>query len=151
MKAMQMAGIISGKDGNQFDPTGTKTRAEVSAVLRCFVEMVVDPASAQGWDKNVSSTAMLYENGKGVKSARRTVGSSVYNFNLLGEAALLEKKKYRLHTVKNNEYFWSISRLFSCTQEEIMSLNNLKKGDFIHPGDTLKVPIPALYCFQRKR
>jgi hypothetical protein len=36
---MQKAGIISGKEGNLFDPQGTATRAEVSSVLRRFVEL----------------------------------------------------------------------------------------------------------------
>jgi len=36
---LQMAGIVSGKNGNLFDPQGTATRAEVSAVFRRFIEM----------------------------------------------------------------------------------------------------------------
>ena len=38
VRLMQMAGIISGKIGNKFDPQGTATRAEVSALLRRFIE-----------------------------------------------------------------------------------------------------------------
>lgn len=41
VKQMQMAGVISGKNGNLFDPQGTATRAEVSAVLRRFVELTI--------------------------------------------------------------------------------------------------------------
>ena len=48
VKAMQMAGVMNGKDGNRFDPTGTATRAEVAATLHRYVELVVDPATAQG-------------------------------------------------------------------------------------------------------
>lgn len=40
VKQMQMAGILDGKDGNKFDPKGTATRAEVSAVLKRFAELV---------------------------------------------------------------------------------------------------------------
>ena len=39
VKQMQMAGILSGKNGNLFDPQGTATRAEVSAMLHRFVEL----------------------------------------------------------------------------------------------------------------
>ena len=39
VKQMQMAGVINGKNNNFFDPQGTATRAEVSAVLRRLVEM----------------------------------------------------------------------------------------------------------------
>jgi hypothetical protein len=41
MKQMQMAGVISGKNGNLSDPQGTATRAEVSTVLRRFVELEI--------------------------------------------------------------------------------------------------------------
>ncbi|MEA4986546.1 MAG: S-layer homology domain-containing protein, partial [Anaerovorax sp.] len=37
VKAMQMAGVLAGKNGNKFDPQGTATRAEVSAVLKCVL------------------------------------------------------------------------------------------------------------------
>ncbi len=40
VKQMQMAGVISGKSCNLFDPQGTATRAEVAAVLRRFTELV---------------------------------------------------------------------------------------------------------------
>jgi len=39
VKQMQMAGILNGKNGNLFDPQGTTTRAEISAVLHRFVEL----------------------------------------------------------------------------------------------------------------
>ena len=42
VKEMQMAGLLSGKNANQFDPLGTATRAEVSALLNRFVNAVVD-------------------------------------------------------------------------------------------------------------
>ena len=35
-----MAGIISGKENNKFDPQEAATRAEVSAVLKRFIGMV---------------------------------------------------------------------------------------------------------------
>lgn len=40
VKIMQMAGVISGKDGNLFDPQLLATRAEVSAVLSRFVRLI---------------------------------------------------------------------------------------------------------------
>ena len=141
VKAMQQAGVLMGKDGNRFDPSGSATRAEAAAVLHRYVELVIDRQTAQGLDVNDSGSAMLWENGKLVKSASRTVNSRTYAFNGYGEAALpVSDKKYRTHIVKKNEYFWSISRLYGCTMQEIMDLNGLKMGDVIHPGDVLKVP-----------
>ena len=48
VKSMQQAGILAGKTNNCFDPAGTATRAEVAAVLRRFVEIVIDPQTANG-------------------------------------------------------------------------------------------------------
>lgn len=47
VKQIQMAGIISGKDSNKFDPQGIATRAEVSAVLKRFVELMIDSDNEQ--------------------------------------------------------------------------------------------------------
>lgn len=48
VKRIQMAGIILGKNNNFYDPQGTATRAEVSAVLRRIVELKVFSDTAQG-------------------------------------------------------------------------------------------------------
>ena len=54
VKSMQQAGILAGKTNNCFDPAGTATRAEVATVLRRFVEIVIDPQTANGWVQNDS-------------------------------------------------------------------------------------------------
>ncbi len=64
VKAMQQAGILAGKGGNRFDPKGTATRAEVATVLRRFVEIVIDPQTAQGWMQNHSGSWQYLKNGK---------------------------------------------------------------------------------------
>ena len=60
----QMAVIMAGKGGNRFDPKGTATRAEVATVLRRFVEIVIDPQTAQGWMQNHSGSWQYLKNGK---------------------------------------------------------------------------------------
>ena len=67
VKSMQQAGILSGKNGNKFDPKGTATRAEVATILRRFVEIVIDPQTANGWQQNDSGQWSYYRNGKPVK------------------------------------------------------------------------------------
>lgn len=67
VRTMQQAGILSGKNGNKFDPKGTATRAEVATVLRRFVEIVIDPQTADGWQQNDSGQWSYYRNGKPVK------------------------------------------------------------------------------------
>ena len=54
VKSMQQAGILAGKTNNRFDPAGTATRAEVATVLRRFVEIIIDPQTANGWQQNDS-------------------------------------------------------------------------------------------------
>ena len=47
VKRIQMAGIIQGKNNNLYDPQGTATRAEASAVLRRFAELADSRDTAQ--------------------------------------------------------------------------------------------------------
>ena len=65
--AMQQAGILTGKANNRFNPKGTAVRAEVATVLRRFVEIVIDPQTANGWQQNDSGQWSYYRNGKPVK------------------------------------------------------------------------------------
>ena len=67
VRTMQQAGILAGKNGNKFDPKGTATRAEVATILRRFVEIVIDPQTANGWQQNDSGQWSYYRNGKPVK------------------------------------------------------------------------------------
>lgn len=67
VRAMQQAGILAGKNGNKFDSKGTATRAEVATILRRFVEIVIDPQTANGWQQNDSGQWSYYRNGKPVK------------------------------------------------------------------------------------
>ena len=60
-------GHPGGKNENKFDPKGTATRAEVATVLRQFVEIVIDPQAANGWQQNDSGQWSYYRNGKPVK------------------------------------------------------------------------------------
>ena len=42
-------------------------RAEAATVLRRFVEIVIDPQTANGWQQNDSGQWSYYRNGKPVK------------------------------------------------------------------------------------
>lgn len=90
VKTMQMTGIMNGKDGNCFDPTGIATRAEGAAMLYRYVKLTIDPDTAQGLTINDSGSTMMYESGKLVRSASRTVNGMTYNFDANGEARLAD-------------------------------------------------------------
>ncbi|MDD4798322.1 MAG: S-layer homology domain-containing protein [Clostridia bacterium] len=67
VKAIQQTGVVSGKDNNLFDPQGSATRAEASAILRRFVELVIDEGTARGWVQNdAGQWQYIGENGKPV-------------------------------------------------------------------------------------
>ena len=67
VKAMQQAGILAGKVNNRFDPKGNATRAEAATVLHRFVEVIIDPQAANGWQQNDSGQWSYYRNGEPVK------------------------------------------------------------------------------------
>ena len=70
VKAMQQAGILSGKANNLFDPNGNATRAEAVTVLHRFVETIIDPQTANGWTQNDSGEWSYYKDGELVKGWR---------------------------------------------------------------------------------
>ena len=67
VKAMQQAGILAGKVNNRFDPKGNATRAEAATVLHRFVEVIIDPQTANGWTQNDSGEWSYYKDGEPVK------------------------------------------------------------------------------------
>ena len=67
VKAMQQAGVMSGKANNLFDPKGSVTRAEAATILHRFVEVIIDPQTANGWTQNDSGEWSYYKDGKLVK------------------------------------------------------------------------------------
>ena len=100
--AMQRAGIVKGKDGNRFDPQASATRAEVSAVLRRFVEIVIDPATATGWVKNDSGHWLYYKGGTAL-TGWQTIGKQRYFFNADG----VMHEGWKQDTDTNKWYYWT--------------------------------------------
>ena len=140
VKQMQMAGVISGKNSNLFDPQGTATRAEVSAVLRRFVELAISSDTMQGWAENDSGKWMYYENGKAV-TGKKEIDGSTYTFDQYGVTSDVPKNlRYTAYTIQKGDSFWSIARKLNCTMDELERLNNKSQFSIIHPGDVLRVP-----------
>jgi uncharacterized repeat protein (TIGR02543 family) len=140
VKQMQMAGVLSGKNGNLFDPQGTATRAEVSAVLRRFVELAISSDTMQGWTRNDSGQWMYYENGKPI-TGKKEIDGSTYTFDQYGVTTDVPKNlKYATYTVQKGDSFWLIARKLGCTMSELERLNNKSRFALIHPGDVLRVP-----------
>ncbi|MGI1660063.1 MAG: S-layer homology domain-containing protein [Desulfitobacterium sp.] len=140
VRQMQMAGVINGKNGNFFDPQGTATRAEVSAVLRRFVELTISSDTAQGWTMNDSGKWMYYENGKPV-TGKKDIDGSTYTFDQYGVTAdVLKNQRYITYIVQRGDSFWLIAHKLGCTMSELEQLNNKSRFSLIHPGDVLRVP-----------
>ncbi|MDR1703871.1 MAG: Ig-like domain-containing protein [Clostridiales bacterium] len=47
VKAIQQTGVIAGNSGSLFDPKGSTARGEAAAILRRFVELVIDERAAR--------------------------------------------------------------------------------------------------------
>ncbi|MEG1293747.1 MAG: LysM peptidoglycan-binding domain-containing protein, partial [Clostridium sp.] len=144
VKSMQMAGVIMGKDGNRFDPTATATRAEVSAVLRRYTELVIDKTTAQGLDVNDSGKIVYYENGK-LFTGVKTIDGTTYHFGDDGictkmDAAISDTKKYIVHKVVRGDTLWDIAMKNKCTVAEIVGLNGIKNPNNVPIGTELKIP-----------
>ncbi len=140
VKQMQMAGVISGKNGNLYDPQGTATRAEVSAVLRRFVELAISSDTAQGWTMNDSGKWMYYENGKPL-TGKQDIDGATYTFDQYGVTADVPKNlRYTTYIVQKGDSFWRIAYKLGCTMSELERLNNKSRFSLILPGEVLRVP-----------
>ncbi|MEL7565575.1 MAG: S-layer homology domain-containing protein [Clostridiales bacterium] len=140
VKQMQMAGVISGKNGNLFDPQGTATRAEVSAVLRRFVELAISSDTAQGWTMNDSGKWMYFKDGKPL-TGKQDIDGGAYTFDQYGVTADVPKNlRYTTYIVQKGDSFWLIAHKLGCTMSELERLNNKSRFSIIYPGDVLRVP-----------
>ena len=140
VKQMQMAGVISGKNGNLYDPQGKATRAEVSAVLRRFVELAISSDTAQGWSMNDSGKWMYFKDGKPL-TGKQDIDEATYTFDQYGVTADMPKNlRYTTYIVQKGDSFWLISRKLGCTMSELERLNNKSWFSIIYPGDVLRVP-----------
>ena len=96
VKAMQMAGVLAGKNGNQLVPRGTATRGEAAATLRRFMGLMIDVSTVQGWMRNDDGQWMYYENGRPVKNTHKNVDGEDYGFDAYGITLDFPKKKIGL-------------------------------------------------------
>ena len=96
VKAMQMAGVLAGKNGNQLVPRGTATRGEAAVTLRRFMGLMIDVSTVQGWMRNDDGQWMYYENGKPVKNTHKNVDGEDYGFDAYGITPDFPKKKIGL-------------------------------------------------------
>jgi len=144
VKQVQMAGVLSSKQNNRFDPKGTVTRAEFAAVLRRLVERKLSGETMQGWIRNDAGQWMYFQNGKPV-AGKKVIGGKTYTFDPYGITAEDPRKAKAgvssgTYTVQQGDSFWLIARKAGCTIEELEQLNGKKRTDLIHPGDILLVP-----------
>lgn len=101
---MQQAGVMNSKDGNRFDPKGTAIRAQVTAVLHRYVELVIDSATTKGWTKNDSGHWYYYKEGKKLTD-RQTIDSQRHYFK--GDGVMHEGWK---QDTNKKWYYWTNSR-----------------------------------------
>ena len=78
VQAMQQAGVMNGKGSRLFAPKDTATRTEAAAVLRRFVEIVIDRDTAGGWAQNDIGSWLYYENNKPVTGWKQIEGIWYY-------------------------------------------------------------------------
>ncbi len=87
VKAMQTAGVMNGKDGYLFDPSGCLTRAEACNLLRHYAERTIEPATALGWTKNASGHWQYYRDGRKL-TGWQTIDGLRYEFGEDGTLAV---------------------------------------------------------------
>ncbi|MGI6403399.1 MAG: InlB B-repeat-containing protein [Oscillospiraceae bacterium] len=140
VKQVQMAGILSSKQSNRFDPKGTVTRAEFAAVLRRLVERKISGDAMQGWVRNDAGQWVYCQDGKPV-TGKKVVDGQTYAFDQHGVTADEPKKrKAGTYAVQQGDSFWLIAYKVGCTISDLEHLNRKSRNDMLHPGDVLQIP-----------
>ena len=139
VKSMQMSGILSGKDNNKFDPQGTATRAEVSAMMKRFIELVIDSDTTIGQMQNDDGNWVYYKDGKKL-IGEHTIGGVKYKFDKYGETSREPDFEFLTYTVQKGDSFWSIAWEHGVNVFTIASVNDKPIWVIIHPNNKLKIP-----------
>lgn len=144
VRSMQTAGVMMGKDGGRFDPAAVATRAEAAAALHRYIELRIDPSTAQGLDKNDSGTIVCYENGR-LFTGKKNINGMDYYFGADGmltrlEAIAPDTRKYIVYIVRKKDTLWDLARKYSCSVAEIAALNGISNPDLILVGQEIKIP-----------
>ena len=101
VKALQHTGVVYGVGNNRFNPKGRMTRAEASSILRNFVELVIDTATARSWSRNEAGQWMYYDQNGNPVTGWLTAASNKYYFDTNG---IMQAGKW-MQINSNNYYF----------------------------------------------
>lgn len=80
IEAMQKAGIMMGDSENKFNPQSSSTRGEIAVMLQRYINLDIDPATAQGWSINNLGEHRYYLEGK-VLYGWQEIDGEKYFFN----------------------------------------------------------------------
>ncbi len=111
-ETLQTAGIVNGKSQNRFAPSETATRAEFASMLRRYIELSIDKATAQGWTRNAAGQWMYYKEGKKL-TGWQEINHTRYFF--LADGVMLEGWKQDTQT--KNWYYWTNEGIVSGWKE----------------------------------
>ena len=86
---IQKSGVIEGKGDNMFDPKSGATRAEACALIKRFVEIVVNEGAPRGWVRNAAEK-WTYIDAYGMQLADcwAMIGGSWFYFQIDGTMAV---------------------------------------------------------------
>ena len=77
---MQQAGIMMGKDANNFQPQTGVTRAEVAVILARYSKLRINPATAQSWALNDVGQWYYYDYAGKALANQQKIGNVPYHF-----------------------------------------------------------------------
>ncbi len=124
VKAMQMAGILSGKDSNKLDPQAITTRAEAFVMINRFIELFIDSETAIGWMVNDEGNWKYYDDGEKL-IGKHTIDGVEYSFDNYGEIN---------RAAKNNSQLTPNPQISETPDSE----------NVVETGDSLMLGIPLL-------
>lgn len=138
VKQLRMAGILSNKEKNRFEPKALATRAQTAIMLQRFIERSILETSAQGWQMNDSGKWQYYEAGKAVTKSQK-IGSQLYTFDQYGITTTQPKRLMVTYIVKDRESLKTIAKAQNCSVSELARINNKTTYATLKTGEMIKV------------
>lgn len=138
VKQLRMAGVLSSKESNRFEPQALATRAQTAITLQRFIERSILETSAQEWQMNDSGKWQYYEAGKAVTKSQK-IDSQFYTFDQYGITMTQPKRLMVTYTVKEGESLKSIAKAQNCSVSDLARINNKTSSTALKAGEIIKI------------
>jgi membrane-bound lytic murein transglycosylase D len=137
-------------------------RSELRVPVKAAEAVAARAATMKNDDANIAICSFTLRDGDSLKRIARAIGTSVDTILAMNDrraaregdsiylpvrardlsAALSHATEETFYTVHKGDTYYSISKKFNLSVEELLDLNEIGRSHVLHPGDRLRVTVP---------